>query len=77
MSEWLPILATMLGARKPKGAPAALARLAVGGWGVAFMTQLRGADNARAKATLDWRPRYASWRGGFASEHNVGVSTAT
>lgn len=68
VSEWLPALAEMLGAKKPSGAPAALARMAVGGWGVAYMTQLRGADNARAKLTLDWRPRYASWRDGMAAE---------
>ena len=68
MNEWLPVLADILGAKPPKGAPAAIAKLAVGGWGVAFMTQLRGADNARAKSTLGWRPRYASWRDGFVSE---------
>ncbi len=68
MHEWLPFLARMLGAPAPKGAPAVLARLAVGGWGVAFMTQLRGADNARARLTLDWRSQYHSWRDGFAAE---------
>lgn len=68
MSEWLPVMARILQAPKPKSAPAGLARLAVGGWGVAFMTQLRGADNAKAKMTLDWRPRYATWRTGFAGD---------
>ncbi|HEX5594565.1 MAG TPA: NAD(P)-dependent oxidoreductase [Micromonosporaceae bacterium] len=68
MSEWLPFLAQVLNAKAPKGAPAALAKLAVGGWGVAFMTQLRGADNARARMSLDWRPRYGSWREGFTAE---------
>lgn len=62
MSEWLPGYAAALHATAPKRAPAAMARLAVGGWGVAFMTRLRGADNARAKAQLDWKPRYGSWR---------------
>jgi hypothetical protein len=28
---------------------------------------LRGASNARAKRELEWRPRYASWREGFAA----------
>jgi nucleoside-diphosphate-sugar epimerase len=68
MHVWLPYLAGLLDAKQPKGAPAAIAKLAVGGWGVAFMSKLRGADNARAKLTLDWRPRYASWREGFAEE---------
>jgi hypothetical protein len=42
--------------------------LAAGGWGVAFMTQLRGADNTLARRILDWAPRYSSWRQGFAAE---------
>lgn len=66
MHEWLPALAKILGAPAPKHAPAALARLAVGGWGVAFMNELRGADNARARLRLDWRPRYTSCTDGFA-----------
>jgi hypothetical protein len=28
---------------------------------------LRGASNAKAKAELGWRPRYPSWREGFAA----------
>ncbi|GAA1306732.1 dTDP-glucose 4,6-dehydratase [Planotetraspora silvatica] len=66
--EWLPELAAVLGAPAPKKAPAALARLAVGSWGVAFMNQLRGAANTRARLHLDWRPRYASASEGFAAE---------
>ena len=46
----------------------ALARLGAGGWGTAFMTRLRGADNARARLSLDWQPRYRSWRDGFPHE---------
>ncbi|MBO2451679.1 NAD(P)-dependent oxidoreductase [Actinomadura barringtoniae] len=68
LRDWLPAVAEMAGAKKPGKAPAALARLAVGGWGVAFMTRLRGADNARARLELNWRPRYGSWREGFAAE---------
>jgi nucleoside-diphosphate-sugar epimerase len=74
MSVWLPVLADIVGARKPKGAPAAIAKLAVGGWGVAFMTKLRGADNTNAKRTLGWQPKYASWRTGFASELQDGTA---
>ncbi|WP_026411130.1 NAD-dependent epimerase/dehydratase family protein [Actinomadura oligospora] len=68
VAEWLPGLARILGAPAPGKAPAALARLAVGGWGVAYMTRLRGADNTRARLRLDWRPRHPSWRDGFAAE---------
>ena len=48
----------------------------VGGWGVAYLTGLRGADNARARLRLDWRPRYLSWRDGFAAELTGTVSTS-
>ncbi|MET7394512.1 NAD(P)-dependent oxidoreductase [Dactylosporangium sp. NPDC005572] len=61
LRDWLPRYASILGGPRPKPAPAALARLAVGGWGVAFMNELRGADNARARLELNWRPRYAAW----------------
>ncbi len=68
MSEWPPYPATELGATQPRRVPAFLARWAVGPWGVAFMTRLRGADNARAKRILGWEPVYQSWRGGFSAE---------
>ncbi|GAA4479047.1 NAD(P)-dependent oxidoreductase [Enteractinococcus fodinae] len=66
--EWLPALAQMMGAPEPKRVSAVLAGYAVGTWGVAYMTRLRGADNTQAKHTLKWQPRYPSWRDGFAAE---------
>jgi len=45
--------------------PAALARPVAGAYGVAFMTELRGATNAKAKAELGWSPSIPSWREGF------------
>ncbi len=66
--EWLPFLSDLLDAPRPRKAPVAIARLAAGGWGTAFMTRLRGADNARARLSLDWQPRYRSWRRGFPHE---------
>jgi nucleoside-diphosphate-sugar epimerase len=66
--EWLPELARLVDGPPPRHVPAAVARLAVGGWGVAFMTSLVGADNRRARLYLDWRPCYTSWREGLASE---------
>jgi len=70
IGEWLPAFAAMLGAPAPRHVPAALARLAGGGWGVAFMTRLRGASNARARAQLGWRPRYPGWSDGFEAEYD-------
>jgi hypothetical protein len=51
--DWLPEMAAMRGAPTPGHVPAWLARLFVGGWGVAFMTGLAGASNTRARAQLD------------------------
>jgi nucleoside-diphosphate-sugar epimerase len=68
VARWLPELARLLGARPPRRVPALLARPAVGLVGLAFMTRLRGAANDRARLVLGWRPRYASWRDGFAAE---------
>lgn len=67
VSEWLPALATAIGARPPRRIPVWLARLLVGEHGVSLMTQLRGSSNAKAKGELDWQPRYRSWREGFRS----------
>ncbi|WP_067185266.1 NAD-dependent epimerase/dehydratase family protein [Microtetraspora niveoalba] len=71
VGEWLPALARILHAPEPRRLPAALARPVVGSWGVAFLTRLRGADNARARLELNWRPRHLSWRDGFTEELGV------
>lgn len=68
IGEWLPAFAAMLGAPAPRHVPAAMVRLAAGGWGAAFMTRLRGASNARARTQLDWQPRYPDWSRGFKAE---------
>ncbi len=66
VSEWLPALATAVGAKRPRRVPRWVGRLAAGEWAVATMTTLRGASNDRAKYELGWQPRYPSWRQGFA-----------
>lgn len=68
LRDWLPGVAAMIGAPVPQKVPTVLARLAAGAWGVAYMTELRGADNSRAKRVLGWTPRYPTWRDGFAAE---------
>jgi nucleoside-diphosphate-sugar epimerase len=65
VSLWLPELARDLHAPPPRHLPAWLARFAVGAAGVLMMTQIRGSSNARAKSTLNWQPKYSSWRQGF------------
>jgi nucleoside-diphosphate-sugar epimerase len=66
--DWLPRMAELLHAPSPRRVPTVLARLAAGAWGAAYLGALRGADNARARLTLDWRPRHRSWRAGLAHE---------
>jgi nucleoside-diphosphate-sugar epimerase len=70
LREWLPVLAGALGAKPPRRVPRWLGRLAAGEVATAMMTEARGASNEKAKRELGWRPRYASWRQGFA--HGLG-----
>lgn len=62
---WLPYLASALGAKPPLKVPAFVAKLLIGEMGVAMMTQIRGASNAKAKRELNWTLQYPSWREGF------------
>jgi nucleoside-diphosphate-sugar epimerase len=63
--QWLPALASILGAKPPFRIPAWLGRLAIGEHGVMMMTDIRGASNAKAKRELGWQPLWGSWREGF------------
>ncbi len=65
LREWLPIYAQALEAPEPRRVFAFLARLLAGRYGLYFMTEQRGASNARAKRELGWSPRFSSWRTGF------------
>jgi 2-alkyl-3-oxoalkanoate reductase len=65
VSEWLPYLSEVIGAKSPWRVPAFIGRLAIGEAGLSLMTRIRGASNAKAKRELGWEPRYASWRQGF------------
>jgi 2-alkyl-3-oxoalkanoate reductase len=63
--EWLPVLASALGAKPPRRVPRWLRRLAAGEMATVMMTEVRGASNAKAKRELGWQLRYPSWRQGF------------
>jgi 2-alkyl-3-oxoalkanoate reductase len=67
IAEWLPAFAAAVGAKPPWRLPRWLGRLAAGEAVVTMMTEARGASNAKAKRELGWRPRYPSWRQGFAT----------
>jgi nucleoside-diphosphate-sugar epimerase len=66
MSEWLPVYAQELGARRPLRLPTWLVRVAAGRSVALSAVTMRGASNAKAKRELGWSPRYPSWRQGFA-----------
>jgi nucleoside-diphosphate-sugar epimerase len=66
VTAWLPELASALGAPPPRRVPRWVGRLAAGEGMAMMMTEQRGASNARAKAVLDWVPRWPTWREGFA-----------
>jgi nucleoside-diphosphate-sugar epimerase len=63
--EWLPALASALGAKPPRRIPRWLARLAAGETATLMMTEARGGSNEKAKRELGWQLRYPSWRQGF------------
>jgi 2-alkyl-3-oxoalkanoate reductase len=65
VSAWLPELASVLGAKRPRHVPVWLGRIAAGEVGVSMMTRIRGTSNAKAKAQLGWAPRYPDYRVGF------------
>jgi nucleoside-diphosphate-sugar epimerase len=67
--EWLPVLASVLGAKPPRRFPRWLARLFAGEAGVVMGTEARGAFNAKAKRELGWTLRYPSWREGFPAAY--------
>jgi nucleoside-diphosphate-sugar epimerase len=66
VSEWLPALAALLGARPPIRVPAWLGRLFAGEHLVSMMTEVGAGSNAKARQELGWQPAHPSWRQGFA-----------
>ena len=62
--EWLPEVARLLGAKRPRRVPPWLARLAAGETAVHYATALPAASSAKAQQELGFAPR--PWREGFA-----------
>jgi nucleoside-diphosphate-sugar epimerase len=69
MRDWLPALASALGAKPPRHIPEWLAGLVAGQGMVMMAAGSRGASNARAKRELGWTLRYPSWRQGFTAAY--------
>jgi nucleoside-diphosphate-sugar epimerase len=66
--DWLPAVASALGAKPPRHVPRWLGRLLAGEAAATMMTEVRGASNEKAKRELGWRPAHPSWRQGIALE---------
>jgi nucleoside-diphosphate-sugar epimerase len=65
LREWLPELARVIGAKRPRRVPVWLARRLAGDHVVMMATEMRGASNEKIKRELGWAPHWASWRRGF------------
>jgi nucleoside-diphosphate-sugar epimerase len=65
VTDWLPYLARVAGAKPPLRVPVWLGRLLAGEFVVTQMTTARGSSNEKARKGLGWEPRYPSWREGF------------
>jgi nucleoside-diphosphate-sugar epimerase len=68
LHEWIPALASILGAKPPRHLPVWLAKLVAGDGIALFTVEAPATSNARAKADLSWKPAYPSWREGFEHE---------
>ncbi len=66
-SEWVPLVAQLLGARPPHRVPEALARVGAGKFLVYLMCDQPAVSNMRARTELGWSPRYADWHDGLAA----------
>ena len=62
-----PALTQTLGAKKPMPVPRFVGRIFAGEAGAVFMTEIRGALNAKAKREHGWRPTRPSWPQEFES----------
>lgn len=69
MREWLPAMATAVGAKPARRVPLWLAKL-LGGGMVAMMSESAGLSNAKAKRELGLRLKYPSWRQGFPAAYS-------
>jgi nucleoside-diphosphate-sugar epimerase len=65
VSEFLPELARIVGAKPPRRVPRWLGWLVGGEATVVMMSEFRGASNEKARRELGWELRYPSWRLGF------------
>jgi nucleoside-diphosphate-sugar epimerase len=64
-SEWMPMLAELLGAKRPRQVPRGLARVAAGPFLVYLLCDQPAVSNQRARTELKWFPAYPDWHDGL------------
>jgi nucleoside-diphosphate-sugar epimerase len=64
-SEWIPHLASLMGAKPPLHVPESMLRLIAGRYSAHLMCTQPAVSNERAKSELGWKPAYPDWHGGF------------
>jgi len=67
-SEWMPLVAELLGAKPPRRVPEAVARVGAGKFLAYLMCDQPAVSNERARAELGWSPRYPDWHEGLPAE---------
>jgi nucleoside-diphosphate-sugar epimerase len=71
VSEWLPFLAQVLGAKPPIRVPTWFAHLVAGEVPTRMLTRARGASNEKAKRDFGLELTWRTWRDGF--RHGLGL----
>jgi nucleoside-diphosphate-sugar epimerase len=66
-SEWMPIVASLVGARTPRHVPESLVRVGAGKFLAYLMCDQPAVSNGRARSELGWAPRYPDWHEGLAA----------
>ena len=66
-SEWMPIVAGLIGAQPPRHVPESLVRLGAGKFLAYLMCDQPAVSNLRARSELGWAPRYPDWHDGLAA----------
>lgn len=64
-AEWIPVTASLLGAKPPRHVPEALVRVGAGRFLAYLMCDQPAVSNERARTDLGWVPRYPDWRDGL------------
>jgi 2-alkyl-3-oxoalkanoate reductase len=64
-SEWMPFVAELLGAKRPRTVPPFLARVGAGAFMTYLMCEQPAVSNVRAKSELGWTLAHPDWHEGL------------